>query len=403
MRVVTLLLAMFFCAAAHAEPVADALAGLAVLPDFTSHRESSSNEDLDRNGDAKSIEPGQALVLGELQGPGVITHFWCTVSSDDLFYGRDLVLRIYWDGAEKPSVQSPLGDFFGIGHAAFADYASAPVCVNSHGRARTCYWRMPFRKSARVTVTNESDKHKCDSFYYYLDWQKHDKLPDNTGYFHAQYRQAFPAPPGDYTILQTTGRGQYVGAVYSVHQMENGWFGEGDDRFYIDGEEKPSLKGTGSEDYFCDAWGFRPFAAPYYGVPLWEGYFAGDRVSAYRWHIADPVAFQKSLTVSIEHKGSVFTEQMVELGSFSERSDWVSSVAFWYQSPAVGLEPLPSAAERIPPYKIIAPSELESRSEPSMLLLKQKDAVTYLPPNRTPTSRSISPSPKRAITRCAPS
>ncbi len=348
--------------------------------DFTSRRESSGNPDLDKNGDAKSIEPGQSLTLGELEGPGVITHFWCTISADDLFYGRSLVLRIYWDGLDKPSVEAPLGDFFGVGHGAWTSYTSMPVSVTSNGRAHTCYWRMPFRKSARVTVTNESNAFKCDSFYYYLDWQKSDLLSDDSTYFHAQYRQSAPAEPGDYTILEATGQGQYVGTVYSVHQMENGWFGEGDDRFYIDGEESPSLRGTGTEDYFNDAWGFRSFSTPFYGVPLFEGYFAGDRVSAYRWHLNDPVAFKRSLKVAIEHKGSIFTDQILELGGCIERQDWISSVAFWYQQPPAGsAQPWPPAKERIPPYKTIVANTLEVRGTPSQLLLKEKDDVIYMP------------------------
>ncbi len=353
---------------------------LATMPDFTSRRESSSNADLYKNGDAKNIAPGQTLTLGELEGPGIITHIWCTVGMNDPFYGRSLVLRIYWDGLDKPSVEAPLGDFFGVGHGAWITYTSLPAAVTSNGRARTCYWRMPFRKSARVTLTNESEDIECDSFYYYLDWQKKDSLPEDTTYFHAQYRQATPAEPGDYTILETDGAGQYVGTVYSVHQMENGWFGEGDDRFYIDGEETPSLRGTGTEDYFNDAWGFRAFSTPYYGVPLFEGYFAGDRVTAYRWHLIDPVAFKKSLKVTIEHRGSIFSDDLLELGGFLERSDWISSVAFWYQQPPAGLDrPWPSARDRLPPYKTIETHALEVRGTPSQLLLKEKDGVMYMP------------------------
>jgi len=358
----------------------DLLGTVAHLQNYASHRESSSNPDLDKNGDARSIDCGQTLVVGELQGPGIITHLWCTVGSDDPFYPRSLVLRIYWDGADKPSVQAPLGDFFGVGHGAMASYTSLPVSVTSHGRARTCFWRMPFQKSTRVTVTNESDKYRCDSFYYYLDWQKHEKLPEDIGYFHAQYRQDMPAKPGDYTILETTGRGHYVGTVYSVHQVESGWFGEGDDRFYIDGEPQPSLRGTGTEDYFCDAWGFRAFATPYYGVSLWEGYSAGDRVTAYRWHVPDPIAFKKSLKVTIEHKGSIFTDQIDELGGFIERPDWISSVAFWYQAPPAAFDqPFPPLAERLPPYRVLSASSLEVRANPPVLLLKQPDGVTYVP------------------------
>jgi len=363
---------------AQAEP-SGLLDGLTVFREVASRRASSAHEELHSNGDSKSIGTGETLVLGELEGPGVITHLWCTVSSDNPFYARALVLRVYYDGAENPSVVAPLGDFFGVGHGAFAEYSSVPVSVNSLGRARSCYWRMPFRESARVTVTNESDQHGC-GLYYYLDWEQHASLPEDTVYFCAQYRQAAPAQPGDYVILDTTGRGHYAGTVYSVHQMETGWFGEGDDRFYIDGEDMPSLRGTGSEDYFSDAWGFRGFCRPFFGVSLWEGYFAGDRVTAYRWHLADPVVFQKSLRVSIEHKGSIFTDQIVQLGSFIERPDWISSVALWYQVPPASLdEALPALSERLPPYRIMPAEDLTRRAKPEMLVLPQDGAVTYLP------------------------
>ncbi|NIA15672.1 MAG: DUF2961 domain-containing protein [Nitrospiraceae bacterium] len=343
-------------------------------------RESSSNDDLHRNGDARSIEPGGTLVLGELEGPGVITHIWNTVGSLDPFFSRSLVLRIYWDGAEKPSVEAPLGDFFGVGHGASADFNSQPIAVSSYGRSRNCFWRMPFRKSARVTVTNESKKYPTDSFYYYLDWHKCDSLPEDAKYFHAQYRQAMPATPGDYTILETTGAGHYVGTVYSTQQVELGWFGEGDDRFYIDGEEFPSLRGTGTEDYFGDAWGFRAFATPYYGVSLWEGYFPGDRNTAYRWHIEDPIPFKKSLKVTIEHKGSIFTDGGQHLGQFIERPDWVSSVAFWYQyPPAQFTDPLPPASKRLAPYRVLLAAELNPRAVPEFGLNTDGPTVNYMP------------------------
>ncbi|RLD13772.1 hypothetical protein DRI50_06500, partial [candidate division KSB1 bacterium] len=259
----------------------DSLDNLISQQNFQSHRASSSNPELNSNGDALSIAAGETIVLADVRGPGVISHIWATVASVDPFYGRSLVLRIYWDGNEQPSVQSPLGDFFGVGHGAFSSFNSLPVSVSSQGRALNCFWKMPFRKSAKITITNESRKYETDSFYYYVDWQKRDELPDDLLYFHAQYRQAMPANPGDYTILETEGRGHYVGTVYSVQQMETGWFGEGDDRFYIDGENTPALKGTGTEDYFGDAWGFRQFSRPWFGVSLWEGYFVGDRVTAY--------------------------------------------------------------------------------------------------------------------------
>jgi len=366
------------CAADAASP--DPLGALMQAQDFVSQRASSSNEDLHKNGDARSIKKGETLLLGELEGPGIITHIWNTVGSEDPFVSRSLVLRMYWDGAEKPSVEAPLGDFFGVGHGAAADFTSLPVATSSFGRSRNCFWRMPFRKSARITVTNESEIYDTDSFYFYVDWQRHAQLPEDLRYFHAQYRQAMPAQPGDYTILETTGAGHYVGTVYSVQQVELGWFGEGDDRFYIDGEATPSLRGTGTEDYFGDAWGFRAFATPYYGVSLWEGYFPGDRNTAYRWHIADPVAFSKSLKVSIEHRGSIFTDTATHLGQFFERPDWISSVAFWYQSPPAQFDaPLPPASKRLAPYRILKAADLEVRATPEMVISKDGPTVNYMP------------------------
>ncbi|MCI0493311.1 MAG: DUF2961 domain-containing protein, partial [Planctomycetes bacterium] len=281
---------------------------LALRQPYEARRESSSNADLAKNGDSVPILPGGTLTLLDADGPGVITHFWNTIAAFDPFAGRSVVLRIYYDGQEKPSVQVPLGDFFGVGHGAHKSFTSAPVSVSAGGLARNCYWHMPFRKHIKVTVTNESLVYPVGSFYYYLDWQKRDSLPEDAMYFHAQYRQSMPAAPGHYKILETSGQGHYVGTVYSVQQVELGWFGEGDDFFYIDGAQTPQLRGTGTEDYFNDAWGFREFATPYHGVTLYEGVFPGDRVTAYRWHIADPIPFRKSLRVMIEHRGSVFDE-----------------------------------------------------------------------------------------------
>ncbi|MEA3364443.1 MAG: DUF2961 domain-containing protein [Candidatus Hydrogenedentes bacterium] len=377
---VNLMWACFAAGQAPAGAHASELRSLTRPQSYEMRRESSSDEDLNKNGDARSIEPGGLLVLGDLEGPGVITHMWCTVGAYDPFYPRSLVLRITYDGLEHPSVEVPLGDFFGMGHGAQADFTSAVVSTSSHGRARTCYWRMPFQKRALVTVTNESRAYEVDSFYYYLDWEKHESLPDDTMYFHARYNQAAPGQPGNYVVLDTEGRGHYVGTVYSVHQMELGWFGEGDDFFYIDGEEKPSLRGTGTEDYFSDAWGFRQFSKPYYGVSLWEGYFPGDRVTAYRWHLPDPIPFKESLHFEIEHKGSVFTDFAEHLGQFIERSDWISSVAYWYQSPpAVFSEPIAPVEKRVAPYRVFKTADLTIRATPESAVEKDGPTVYFRP------------------------
>lgn len=364
-------------------PFAGALDGLTHRQHFTSMRASSSADELGSNGDSRSIPPGETLVLLDADGPGIITHFWNTIAAFDPFAGRSVVLRIYYDGNDKPSVQAPLGDFFGVGHGANKTFTSQPVSVSAKGLARTCYWRMPFHKHIKVTVTNESPVYPVADFYFYLDWQKHDRLPDDTQYFHAEYRQAMPATPGHYTILETQGQGLYVGTVYSCQQVELGWFGEGDDFIYIDGAETPQLKGTGTEDYFNDAWGFREFCTPYHGVSLYEGGHPGDRVTAYRWHIMDPIAFEKSLRVTIEHRGSTMDEtgpaDEPSLSSSGERPDWVSSVGFWYQYPPVTLDTvLPPAAQRIAPYQILPVGGLTYRADPAARVLPSYVGVRYL-------------------------
>jgi hypothetical protein len=165
-----------------------------------------------------------------------------------------------------------------------------------------------------------------------VDWRKLPKVDKHTGYFHAVYRQEFPAIMGrNYLIAEIEGRGHYVGTVLSVRQLTASWWGEGDDFFFIDGEQEPRLRGTGSEDYFCDGWGFRKMSNPYYGAPLMEGYDPYALTSVYRWHIPDPVLFHKSLRVEIEHKGVTFTPDSSVISGFEERPDDFSSVAFWYQ------------------------------------------------------------------------
>jgi len=318
--------------------------------DFESRRSSSADPDWQNgNGDCRPIKPGETLTLAELEGPGRITHIWFTITAEDKFYPRTMTLRMYWDGREEPSVESPIGDFFAVGHGLDMPVNSFPVAVSSDGRARNCYWPMPFRKSAKITVSNDSPDKNAGCIFWYIDWQKLPSLPEDTMYFHAQYRQEFPCKPGeDYLIFDGEGDGLYVGTVESVHMVEPGWFGEGDDRFYIDGATEPQLKGTGTEDYFCDAWGFRPFTYPFYGVTVWEGYQADDRGTAYRWHLPDPIRFRKSLKVTIEHKGSRHLPSGEAYTGFEERPDYYSSVAFWYQrGQAKRFATVPPGPERI--------------------------------------------------------
>jgi hypothetical protein len=324
------------------------LSGLEKLKDFEAMRASSSDPNW-RNGnaDARPIPAGGTLVVADLKGPGVITHIWNTIAHHAPFYSRLMTLRIYWDGEQHPSVECPIGDFFGIGHGLDRSFTSLPIRVTSDGRGRNCYWPMPFRKSARIIVANESNK-RCDAFYFYVDWQQHRSLPKDTAYFHAMYRQEFPCVMGrNYLIADIQGRGHYVGTIQSVHMMSAGWYGEGDDFFFIDGEAEPRLRGTGTEDYFCDGWGFRQQDGPFYGTPLWEGYQAGNRGTAYRFHIPDPIPFKKSLRVEIEHKGSQeFPDGKTD--GFIERDDLMSSVAFWYQTePHKPWPGLPAGPDRL--------------------------------------------------------
>jgi hypothetical protein len=303
----------------------------------------SSNEQPDWNNanmDMTWLQPGQVLEMPVLEGPGVITHVWFTSHAGWANELNALSIRIYWDGRKEPGVESPLGDFFAVGQGKPAVVESVPVQVSPTG-ALTCYWRMPFAKSARIVITNDN-LDRGAGLYWQVDWVKLDRLPPDTAYFHARYRQEYPATKGhDYVIADLAGRGQYVGTVMSITLAQDGWFGEGDDFFFIDGEEVPSLQGTGSEDYFNDAWGFRSRTSHWFGQPRWQGDRAGDSGVAYRWHVLDPVGFTKSLRVAIEHKGN----SADDLDFFYlERPDFLSSVAFWYQTGE------PKTFGRLPPW-----------------------------------------------------
>jgi len=318
------------------------------------------------NKDSRPIHPGKTVTLAELDGPGVIRHIWLTINAKELRAGRSLVLRMYWDGRSKPAVEAPLGDFFAVGNGARCNVDSLPVSVNSEGRAFSCYWSMPFAKHARITLTNESTQRRV-GVYWYVDYDKVPALPPNTPYFHAQYRQEYPAKLGqNYMILDAEGNGHYVGTVLSVYTRTGAWFGEGDDFFYIDGEHEPSLRGTGTEDYLGDAWGFREFNRPYYGVVMFEGFIPGSRICFYRWHIKDPIRFTKSLKFEIEHKGGMFDKQGKQISYFHERPDLYSSVAFWYQTgEPKRFATLPPAEQRVVPSTIIEMEELLKSVKPA--------------------------------------
>jgi hypothetical protein len=332
----TFVVFLFFGASLLLSSGQDILTNLAQHQNYRSKRISS----FDRTGgnrDRLTIEPAETAVLAEIKGPASIHHIWVTISAEP-FYGRKIILRMYWDGEESPSVEVPIGDFFGVGHGLNRNFSSLPINCSSEGRARNCYWSMPFKKSARITVTNEGTR-RVGAFYYYIDYRELPELPADTPSFHAQYRQEMPCQPGkNYLILDASGKGHYVGCNLSILQRAMGWWGEGDDMIYVDGEEEPSLYGTGSEDYFSDAWGMREDENLFYGCPLQEPDFkTGSKATVYRFHIPDPIPFNNSIRVTIEH------------GHANNRSDYFSSVAYWYQSePHKPFPTLLSMKERLP-------------------------------------------------------
>jgi hypothetical protein len=314
---------------------------LTQVKDFTAHRVSSNNPDLNSNDDSLRPIPGQTVVLADVTGPGMITHIWLTVAANEYAWPRLLRLRVYYDGSSTPSVDAPIGDFFGVGHGLERPLSSLVVRDSSSGRSRNSYWPMPFRQRCRITVTNEG-RRRVSNLYYQIDYQKMPSLPAGTGYFHARYRQALPAAMGKpLEILNVKGRGHYVGTVFSVVQVGAGWFGEGDDFFYVDGKKKADIEGTGTEDYFNDAWSFRVTEGPYTGVTIADGTGTGARMSAYRWHAVDPIPFTTSLRFDIEHAGWTYAADGSVRSAFEERPDLFSTVAFWYQDGIARDQPEP--------------------------------------------------------------
>ena len=308
------------------------------------------------NEDFWPIAPGQTIQVFESPGPGVITHIWFTIAAEGRRHLKELVLRIYWEGNTKPSVETPIGDFFGLNMGEYALYQSAFLnCPNI--KALNCYFAMPFRRSARITITNEGEK-RVGAFYSNIDYQLMPTVPEDAVYFHAQYRQAAPTQAirfaegrpeinldgrNNYVFLETRGRGHLMGVTMGVVQISDGWFGEGDEMIFIDGDPKPTINGTGTEDYFCGAWDFggpggTTFANLYNGAPFMGlAERAGGRYCLYRWHADNPITFERSIRYTIEH------------GHADDRSDNFCSVAYWYQSePYTEFPALPPLADRIP-------------------------------------------------------
>jgi hypothetical protein len=333
------------------------------------------------NDDCLRLAPGQTAVLAEPGGAGCVTHLWMTAGCPEEHYLRKLVLRMFWDGEANPSVEVPLGDFFGVGHGLTRNFASLPLTMSPQdGRGFNCFFPMPFADGARIEVTNECERATA-RFYYYVDYEAYDALEEGLGRFHAQWRRENPTDgipdtgisnveyqfgrpdyrtvpaselrdgqygrvnptgAGNYVILEAQGKGHYVGCNLNIHNLRHtdrmNWFGEGDDMIFVDGESfPPSLHGTGTEDYFNTAWcPQQEFSAPYHGITLGGGTNWAGKASFYRFHIEDPVMFERSIRVTLEH------------GHNNHRSDDYSSTAYWYQTEPHKPFRLSPVSERLP-------------------------------------------------------
>jgi len=323
------------------------------------HRVSSSSNDPSGNLDFVPLASGAEITLADLKGPGVITRLWITVESDDPYYGRLLVLRARWDGERVPSIEVPIGDFFGAGHSLEADVDTLPVRVAGDGRGRTSYWPMPFNESAEISLRSDSGR-PARLVFWQIDWTELPHKQPDLRTFHALFRASEREPTlRQHRVAEILGRGHYVGTVLSIWSGEEGWPGEGDDRFFLDGEQVPSLVGIGLEGYFDDAWGFRAGTGPFGGVTVWEGSGAGARTTAVRWHVLDPVPFEKGLAVAFERAGYAERDGVMKLAR--DRNDAFSSVAFWYQEEPHGpMAILPPQHERLPFFEVrVEPEEQE--------------------------------------------
>jgi len=348
---------------AAATPAARAQAGntaAPLLPGYAraQHYRSLKQSSYDRtggNGDSWSIPAGGVKEVFLAEGAGVISHIWFTIAASSGNHLKELILRAYWDGNAKPSVETPIGDFFGLNLAAYQVYESRYLAC-SPGKSLNCYFAMPYRRGARLAVTNEG-KQGVGAFYSNIDYMAVPSLPEDALYFHAQYRQAAPCMPvtgeaaklnllggSNYVFVETRGRGHLMGVTLGVLENADGWWGEGDDMIFVDDEAKPLINGTGSEDYFLGSWDFggrdgaQPFGHQMYGAPLISNAErTGGRYCCYRWHGDNPVTFERYLKHTIEH------------GHANDRGDNFFSVAYWYQSaPYTDFPALPLVEARIP-------------------------------------------------------
>ncbi|RPI98123.1 MAG: DUF2961 domain-containing protein [Candidatus Aminicenantes bacterium] len=303
------------------------------------------------------VPAGETFVMADVKGEGAIQQIWLTPAGT----WRFAILRFYWDGETEPSVECPVGDFFACGWGQYAQVSSLPVCVNP-GSAFNCYWEMPFRKGFKITIENIGAKPRPGeapttnqfTVYYQINYTLTD-VPDDAAYFHAQFRRVNPLPYKEvYTLLDgVKGWGHYVGTYMAWGVNNNGWWGEGEIKFFMDGDTKfPTIAGTGTEDYFCGSYDFdakapdgsiqyHEFTTPYAGLPQvirGDGHYqVQQRFGMYRWHIMDPIRFEKDLKVTIQALG------WMSGGRYLPLQDDIASVAFWYQQePHATFPKLPS-------------------------------------------------------------
>ena len=332
---------------------------LTIQQTYTQHH-LSSTDPTGANADSRSVAPGATLTVMDVDGPGTLSHIWFTIADREPHHLKRIVLRIYWDGEKAPSVETPIGDFFGLGLGDYHRWDSELLSVGGD-RSLNSFFPMPFGRHARMTITNEG-KLPVGSFYYNVDYRTYSHpLPQGSLYFHAHYNQAQPnhgwtdswqtnqdalvnnkknaSGDGNYVWMEAKGHGQFLGVTMSVLQNQDMWWGEGDEMFFIDGGSKPAMVGTGSEDYFLGAWDFggMPFSYQLYGAPVVGAELAGSRSSVYRFHLDSPIPFTKSFKATIEH------------GHANGRSDNFYSVAYRYQAePHAAFPSLPPVEQRLP-------------------------------------------------------
>ena len=352
---------------AQAQPAGAAAASdMPFLPSYTRAQtykslKQSSYDRTGGNSDRWPIAAGGVQEVFNATGSGVITHIWFTIAARSNDHLKELVLRGYWDGNAKPSVEVPVGDFFGLNLGLYQIYESQYLAC-SPGRSLNCYFAMPYKRSARFTVTNEGSQ-EINSFYSNIDYVTVPKLPDDSLYFHAQYRQSAPCVPvaagaggaklnpdgkQNYVYCETRGRGHLMGVTLGVLQNANGWWGGGDDMIFVDDENKPVIIGTGSEDYFLGSWNFggqfgaAQFAHAQYGAHLIVNpERIGGKYCCYRFHGDNPVTFERYMKHTMEH------------GHANDRGDNFYSAAYWYQAaPHTDFPALPPVAQRIPITKV---------------------------------------------------